>query len=452
MRPNIVFYFSDQQRWDTCGCLGQKLDVTPNLDRMAAGGALFENAFTCQPVCGPARACLQSGLYATQTGCVTNGIPLPLGQVTLAKLLGEAGYDTAYIGKWHLASQNGGGNFMTLPVPPERRGGYRHWMAADVLEFTSHGYNGFVYDGEGEKTAFTGYRADCVNAFAVDYLHNRPKDRPFFLFVSQIEPHHQNDHKRFEGPDGSKRRFADFETPGDLEGTAGDWRENYPDYLGCCHALDRNVGSLLDTLDAEGVLRDTVVIYTSDHGSHFCTRNSEYKRACHDGCTHIPMIARGPGFDGVGRVGAMVSLMDIPATILDCAGVKKPDGFQGRSLREFSRGAPPPDWPDDVFIQISESQIGRCVRTARWKYSVRAPGSGWKRPSAMAYFEEYLYDVANDPHERDNRVLDPSLASVRAEMAVRLKKRMAGAGEAVPEILPYDAAICFEEDPNERTF
>ncbi|MBR5743300.1 MAG: sulfatase-like hydrolase/transferase, partial [Clostridia bacterium] len=98
MRPNIVFYFSDQQRWDTLGCYGQKLPVTPRLDEIAREGVIFENAFTCQPVCGPARACLQSGKWATETGCFRNAVPLPTDIKTLADYLNEAGYDTAYVG------------------------------------------------------------------------------------------------------------------------------------------------------------------------------------------------------------------------------------------------------------------------------------------------------------------------------------------------------------------
>lgn len=245
-RRNIVFYFSDQQRWDTLGCYGQKLPVTPNLDELAREGTRFENAFTCQPVCGPARACLQSGMYATQTGCYRNDIELPLDIHPLATHFRQAGYETAYVGKWHLASnENKGLCYATKAVPEERRGGYLdYWMAADVLEFTSHGYNGYVYDGQGQKHEFVGYRADCINNYAIDFLHQRTREDPFFLFISQIEPHHQNDHHRFEGPDGSKRRFAGYEVPGDLVGTQGDWRENYPDYLGQCASLDANVGRL----------------------------------------------------------------------------------------------------------------------------------------------------------------------------------------------------------------
>ena len=129
-QPNIIFYFSDQQRWDTLGCYGQKLPVTPNLDELAREGVKFANTFPCQPVCGPARACLQSGRYATQIGCWRNAQALPQGIPSLAGAFHSAGYETAYVGKWHLASnkssyEESGGpeDFEIRAVQPERRGG-----------------------------------------------------------------------------------------------------------------------------------------------------------------------------------------------------------------------------------------------------------------------------------------------------------------------------------------
>ncbi len=152
MPNNIIFYFTDQQRWDTCGCFGQPLDITPNLDALAREGVKFDNAFSPQPVCGPCRALFQTGKYPTETGCFRNNIMLPAGVKTLGQYIEEAGYETAYIGKWHLASD---GELEKPPnidhpvtaVPRELRGGYTgFWRAADVLEFTSHGYDVFVFD------------------------------------------------------------------------------------------------------------------------------------------------------------------------------------------------------------------------------------------------------------------------------------------------------------------
>lgn len=444
-KPNIIFVFSDQQRWDTLGCYGQKLDVSPNLDRLAKKGVLFENAFTCQPVCGPARACVQTGKYATQTGCYRNGIALKPDEKTIAKYFSQNGYETGYIGKWHLASTVGGSNedigdrfnHASKAVPEHLRGGYKdYWLASDVLENTSHGYKGHMFDGDMKKVEFKGYRADRVTDFALDYLKTRSLEKPFFLFLSYIEPHHQNDRFRFEGPRGSKQKFKNFEPPGDLVDKRGDWKRSYPDYLGCCHSLDYNFGRISDELANLGIAENTVIFYTSDHGSHFRTRNNEYKRSCHDASTRIPMLAHGPGFTGGKRVGELVSLMDVPATLLACAGIEKPEEMQGNPLQQLA-GENKAEWPDEIFMQISESQVGRAIRTKKWKYSVCAPDkSGWKDAGSLAYKEDCLYDLENDPHELNNLVSHPDYIETRKELAKTLKKNMRQAGEKEAEIQP----------------
>ena len=422
-KPNIIFYFSDQQRADTAGCYGQKLPVTPNLDSVAKEGTLFENAFTCQPVCGPMRACLQSGVYATQIGCYRNDIALPTDTKGIAHYLKEAGYDTAYIGKWHLASDSEH-RLATKATPKERRGGYDYWRAADVLEFTSHGYNGYVFDENGNKLDFKGYRADRINDYAIEYV-KKTHDKPFFMFVSHLEPHHQNDHLRFESPKGLKNSFKDYDVPGDLKGTLGDWRLQMPSYLACCNRVDYNFGKLIQTLKDEGIYDNTVIIYTSDHGCHFRTRNAEYKRSCHEASIKVPLVITGGGFTGGGKVSDLVSLIDLPATVLDIAGAEIPEHFMGKSLAD-KKGH------ESVFIQISESQIGRAVRTDRWKYSVSAKN----RDSAFAdsYTEDCLYDLQNDPYEKNNLISDPSLAQTRKELREILLEYMKKAGEPVLNI------------------
>ena len=442
-KPNILLFFTDQQRWDTCGCYGQELDVTPNLDRMAAEGVRFEQAFTCQPVCGPARACLQTGKYAAEVGCFRNGIALPQDHKTIAHWLSEAGYEVGYVGKWHLASTHRLGeadvDHRERPVPMEYRGGYKdYWVASDVLEFTSHSYDGHMFDAAGRKVEFPPdrYRADCVTDWAVEFLRTRAGRGPFFLMVSYIEPHHQNDHNRYEGPRGSGGRFGDYRVPGDLADTEGDWRENYAEYLGCCNALDHNLGRLRDALGDLGLADNTLILFTSDHGSHFRTRNAEYKRSCHDACIHIPMVACGPGFEGGKTVDDLVSLIDFPPTILSAAGVRVPRYMRGRPLQPLV-DARPDDWPQEVFLQISESHVGRAVRTKKWKYSVRAAEAhGWRDSGSERYVEDYLYDLQADPHERNNLVAAPALAEVRADLAETLKRRMCEAGEDEPIIAP----------------
>lgn len=430
MKKNIIFYFSDQQRWDTVN-----EELTPNLMKLAGEGVKFENSFTCQPVCGPARACLQTGVYATQCGCYWNGIPLPEDRKPLAEYFNEAGYDTAYIGKWHLASDRLPGigfHCEKGPVPKEKRGGYRYWRAADVLEFTSHGYDGYIFDNENNKIDFKGYRADCINEFALEYLDEYDGSKPFFLFVSQIEPHHQNDHGCYEGYRETVDQYKSYPIPEDLTFLKGDYRESYPDYLSAINRLDYNVGKLVEKLKEKGIYEDTIIIYTSDHGSHFKTRNLEYKRSCHDSCTHTPLIIRGGEFLGGSAYTGLVSLIDLPPTLLTAAGIPVPEDYMGKELAGMIHGGKERDC---IFIQISESQCGRAIRTDRYKYAVKTVHpTGYTVHSSSVYFEDYLYDLEKDPIEKKNLIRNPKYRNVTDQLKSMLIDQMVKAGEKRPTI------------------
>ena len=210
------------------------------------------------------------------------------------------------------------------------------------------------------------------------------------------------------------------------------------DTLGCCHSLDHNIGRLVDTLKEKGIYDNTIIIYTSDHGSHFKTRNSEYKRSCHDGCIHIPLIIHGPGFEKGRVVEELVSLIDLPPTLLDCAGIAIPESYHGKSIRKLAQGDAK-NWQEEVFLQISESHIGRAIRTQRYKYAVKAQGDSWKESGASTYHEAYFYDLQKDPHELCNLVSDTAYKEIRKELAARLVERMKQAGEEVPVILPAES-------------
>ena len=407
--------------------------------QLAREGIQFENSYTCQPVCGPARACLQTGMYATQCGCYWNGVPLPQTIRPMAEYFNEAGYETAYVGKWHLASDrlpNVGFHCEKTAIPKERQGGYKNWWrAADVLEFTSHGYDGYVFDAEGNQIDFKGYRADCINDFALEYLDQKTSDDPFFLFISQLEPHHQNDRHCYEGPKETVEKFRDYPIPPDLSFLEGDYEKMYPDYMAAINRLDENVGRLVAKLKEKGLYENTILIYTSDHGSHFKTRNLEYKRSCHDSATHTPLIIRGGPFQGGKKEERLVSLIDLPPTMLDLAGIPIPKSYMGHSLVRELAGEEPER--DCVFIQISESQCGRAIRTKQYKYSVRALApTGYTIHRSPVYFEDYLYDLTKDPIEKNNLIKDRSYAFVRQKMKKLLLREMERAGEKKPVILP----------------
>ncbi len=437
-RPNILVFFTDQQRWDTAGCYGNKMGLTPTLDQMAASGTLFENAFTCQPVCTPARCCIQTGLYGTKSGVWRNGIHMDVNEKTIAKYLNNEGYETGYVGKWHLAETR------TEPVPPELRGGYDFWMAVDALEFTSQAYGGYVYDKNDKKIEFTKYRADAITDYALEFFDQRQEEKPFLLYVSYIEPHHQNDKNRYVGPEGSDVKFKEYDLPKDLEvlgpdSEKADFKENLPDYFGMIKNLDENLARVNTKLEELGLAEDTVVIFTSDHGSHFKTRNDEYKRSCHESSIRIPMVMTGPSFNGGKKITELVSLIDLPETILDLAGLNLDSApqMQGRSMLPLVSGeGVVKDWPQEVYVQISESEVGRAIRTNRWKYSIRGVDRhGWYDMDSELYQEEYLYDLDNDPHELNNLVSDSAFEQVRRELGERLLDRMVAAGEKRPKLV-----------------
>lgn len=418
MAYNIIFYFTDQQRADTCGCFGQPLDITPNLDQLAKEGVKFDHAYSPQPVCGPCRALFQTGKYATDTGCFRNNIMLPSNVKTLANYIEDAGYETAYIGKWHLAST---GELEKAPavdhtitaIPKELRGGYTgFWRAADVLEFTSHGYDGYIFDENNNRLDFKGYRADCMTDFALDFFDVRDKEKPFFMTISQIEPHHQNDHKHYEGPIGSKEKYKDYVLPEDLAALEGDYREEYPDYLGQCASLDENLGRLVARLKEEGIYENTVVIFAADHGSHFKTRNKDshlngyddYKRSCHEACLRVPLVIAGGPFKGGVAVKELVSTESLPKTILALAGVDVGDQMIGENLLDVVEGKDDCR-PNEIYAQISESRVGRCIRTEDYKYSVYAPNvNGGEAAGADLYADDFLYDLKKDPNELNNLI------------------------------------------------
>ncbi|MBK5200928.1 MAG: sulfatase-like hydrolase/transferase [Spirochaetaceae bacterium] len=433
-KPNIIVYFSDQQRADTLGCYGQPLDISPNLDKLAKEGTLFENAFSPQPVCGPCRAIFQTGKYATDTGCFRNSIALPNDSKTIAHYLENDGYKTAYVGKWHLAST---GNleekpyqdFQKIAIPQELRGGYTgYWRGSDILEFTSDGYGGFLFDENNNKCEFDGYRCDCITDYALDFLKDYKEESPFMLFLSHIEPHHQNDAYHYQGPKGSEKKYKNFILPTDLETLGGDAAAEYPQYLGQCNSLDTNLGRIIEELKIKGLYDNTVIIYVSDHGSHFNTRNKDshlngyddYKRTCHDSALKVPLIIAGGKYNGGNVVKRLVSTESLAKTILSIADIDVSNKMIGENLLDEVNHLND-NKDNEIYAQISESRLGRCIRTDKYLYSVYAPNiNGGEKASSSEYLDDYLYDLEKDPFQLNNVVEDNSYNVIKFNLRVKL--------------------------------
>lgn len=445
-QPNVIVFFTDQQRWDTSSLHGNPLDLMPNFERMATRGTHFSRSMTCQPVCGPARSCFQTGLYATQTGVFTNHIALDKQADTLAKYFRNAGYRTGYIGKWHL-----GGTKVSFhrdeqePVPEDLRGGYEEWLAADLLEFSSDAFNTVLFDENNERVKLPGYRVDALTDAGIRFIDHHQQE-PFFLFLSFLEPHHQNTRDDYPAPPGYAERYRGSWMPPDLQALEGSAPQHLWGYYGMVKRLDECLGRVLDALESLGLSENTVVLFSSDHGNHFKTRNSEYKRSCHDSSVRVPTAAQGPGFDGGGTVQELTSLVDLPPTLLDVAGIEQITPMEGRSVLPLLSGDAR-GWSDDVFIQISESEVGRAVRTKRWKYSVTAPSADPVEDASSSEYEEaYLYDLYADPYELENLAGAPEYRPV----ADRMKERLLSYIERVEGFKPEIRNAAERQVPGQR--
>ena len=443
-RPNVLFVLTDQQRADSTGLGGNPLGLTPHFDRLALRGTYLANCLTPQPVCTPARACLQTGQYFTRHGVFRNGIYPAAHTRMLGNHFADAGYHTAYIGKWHLAPGSHG------PVSPEYRGGYQHWLAANAPEMVSHPYDCRVYNAAGDEVRLPGYRVDAVVDATIRHL-TTVGDKPFFCFLSLLEPHQQNDADAYISPIGTRQGYEGRWTPPDLQGLVGaatstsagqpggTAARDLASYWAMVHRIDNALGRLQDALISLRLSGHTIVVFTSDHGCHFGTRCDHDKCAPHDAALRVPGGIWGRGFDGGGYLRAPVSLIDLPPTLMQACGLNVPPEFQGHSF-----------WPalhdpvartqaeqKDVYAQVSQTQLTRVLRTNRWKYAATTiDGNGWTHATSDRYRDSCLYDLENDPHELCNLVGFESHNRVATHLREQLLKRMTDAGEPPAVIEP----------------
>jgi arylsulfatase A-like enzyme len=340
------------------------------------------------------------------------------------------------LGKWHLApgteAEGGGRGY----VKPEFRGGFLDlWEGANEFEWTTHPYEGTIYDRDGKEITFKDeYRVDFVTDRAERFLREK-HDRPFLLYISQLEPHFQNDEKRFIGPKGSAERFHDPFVPNDLKALPGNWQSQLPDYYGCVEAIDKSIGHLRKVLEETGLAENTIVLFTSDHGCHFMTRNEEYKRSPHNSSIRIPLIVEGPGFNNSMTVPDVIGNINVMPTLLEASGVAVPTSVKGKSFLGLVKDpAARRAWPNKELVQISEAMTARALRTKDWTYCViDAQGRRSERFSDR-YVEYQMYSQADDPFEQVNLAGRQEYKAKAEELRGELKKMMAAAGEPPVEI------------------
>ncbi|MEO6923975.1 MAG: sulfatase-like hydrolase/transferase [Bryocella sp.] len=439
-RPNILLYCCDQMRSDFTGGFGENsMTRTPTLDGMVRRGSSFRYAVTNQPLCSPSRACMITGRYATEAGLWKIGQGMRTDLPTLASVLTGEGYSSNFIGKWHLMASDRKKGIGMGWVPPSQRYGFDGlWEGSNEFEWTTHPYEGTIWNNAGAPVNYKDeYRIDFITDRAVNFLR-QPHDKPFLLYVSQLEPHQQNDLNRMVAPKGYAERFANPVVPADCRDLPGNWQEQLPDYYGCIQKIDESVGTILKTLEEQGLADDTIVCFISDHGCHFETRNTEYKRSPHDASIRFPFILNGPGFNQGTVRDELVSMIDLTPTLLAAVEAPIPPSMKGRNAlpllhSELDREG----WEDVAYIQISESMVGRAIRTREWCYCVVDRSKiGTDVPSSNRYEEYQMYNLFDDPNQQVNLVGRKEYRDKSAMLRDLLLKKMVEAGEAVAEIVP----------------
>lgn len=363
--PSFLFILTDQQRFDALGAAGNRYVRTPNLDRLARDGVRFTNCYVAQAVCSPSRASIFSGLFPTSHGVTENiyGIDDTTSSDSFNMrtlwpgLLRQAGYHTGYIGKWHLGEKG--------PAC------FDEW----------YGWNSNLSHWMGEPSECQ-YRVEYEADQAMEFIA-RNRKRPFALCLSHYPPH-----TPYTAPD----RFTDLYRDTPIEPKH---------YYGAVSAIDWHIGRVLAKMRELGLMENTFIIFTSDHGDHFGRRpGNPHKRGAYDECARVPLLMYGPGFVASGQVRhELVSNVDLMPTILELAGIKPSAEQHGASLAPILRGERP-SWRSAVCIQNREGKDGdvgavqsRGVRTMDWKFLMRDDLS-----DGASHLRE-LYDHRTDPGE-----------------------------------------------------
>lgn len=412
-KPNFIFVIADDQRWDAMGVVqrehGDKARYpwfeTPNMDRLAAGGIRFRNAFITHSICSPGRAGFLTGQYSHVNGVMDNDTHFPVDSVTHASLLRYAGYQTAYFGKWHMNDQKG------------QRPGFQH-----SASFISQGiYQDCPFEINGVMTPTKGWVDDVTTDLAIDWLKQN-HGRTFSMVIGFKSPHNKR------GGDSLPERLRNLyvgkttrRTP-NCEITAiyhkplteaGKGRERglfanavHLDYLRHIKGIDENLGRLMDTLDELKLADDTVVVYSSDNGYFLGERGLGDKRALYEEGLRLPFLVRYPRLFPKGKlVDDMVLNIDLAPTFLDLAGLPAQPGMQGASFKELAIGKKPANWRTS-FLAYYRKELGATptchgVRTEDAKLIVYPNHPEWTE----------VYDLKNDPYELRNLPADGPLAT-----------------------------------------
>ena len=459
-RPNIIFIMTDDHAAHAIGAYGSRVNETPHLDRLAREGALLANVFATNSICTPSRAAILTGQYSHVNG-VTVFNRFDSSRMTVARLLQQAGYHTGMIGKWHLGSD---------PV------GFDRW---EILPGQGAYHDPVLYTATGEKTYEGRYATDVITDLALAFLEERPRDKPFFLMLHHKAPHRSWEPKEPYGSRFAARRIPEpatfwdsYETRTDAlheneqrvaadlnnrdlklpppSGLAGEdlerWYNGKPDsvtivrdgreviltgvplvrwkyqrymqdYLATVQSVDDNVGRVLAFLDAAGLARDTMVVYTSDQGFFLGDHGLFDKRFMYEESLRMPFLVRWPARIRAGTRSDAIGLnVDFAPTFLEAAGLPPSAEMQGRSLLPVLEGKTPPDWRRAMYYRYYHDPGHHNTRA---HYGVRTDTHKliyfWKKD------QWELFDLVNDPNELHNLYGEPG----QQELTARLKAELA---------------------------
>lgn len=418
-RPNIVYVFSDQHRFDAAGYMGNLDVMTPVMDRMAKNSISFQIAVANAPVCGPARASLLTGQRSLTNGVFLNDVCLNPQSLTIGKILKGTGYETAYIGKWHLD-----GHGRQTFIPKERRQGFDMWR---VLECTHNYNNSYYYGDEPIKLKWEGYDVEAQTSCALNYIQNRKQDKPFGLFLSWGPPHSPYH--------TAPQRFRDMYDPDSLTlrpNVTSEWAEKtrslLSGYYAHVSALDEQLGRIWSLLQEEGIEDETIFIYTSDHGDMIGSHGHENKQWPWDESIRVPFLLHYPAAFGneSRRVDIPFSTIDIMPTLLDLCGISVPDTVEGKSFKPYllgEEGAPVEAaliecvHPFGQFIRSDGGKEYRGIRTGRYTY-VRDRNGPW-----------LLYDNYEDPYQLINLIDTTKGRELITDQEEKLLRLLKGYGD-----------------------
>lgn len=394
--PNIIFILSDDHRWDAMSCVGHPFIQTPNLDKLAKEGVRFNNAFVTTSLCSPSRASFLTGQYAHTHGVKNNLTPWKNSNVTFLEILKNRGYDTAFIGKWHmpgkLPSLRGVDRFITFTV---QAGQGRYFNCPLII------------DGK-ETPSRKPYVTEELTDYAIDFM-SQQRENPFCLYLSHKAVHHQ-----FKAAPEQQGIYDDVKL--NLPKEADSWitwtngsvyygailgpmEKFYRDYCETIVSLDQQIGRVMQKVEELGIADNTVIIYTSDNGYFWGEHHLVDKRWFYEESIRIPFIVRDPKRISTPGITAdqMILNIDVAPTVLDLAGIPVPKSMEGQSIVPILKNNAAPGrkaWLYEYFkdfpYQVPEMN---AVRTEQYKYiEYKDKASG------------ILYDIVNDPHEQRNMI------------------------------------------------